>query len=191
MRPASTGTLKLRNNRTGNNFVLNPNYFAEPQDVEALVEGVEICKNVLKSKTMRDLGARMVDTKPLKVCEGHVFDSKAYWRCAIKARPRSLNHITGTCKMGSADDVSAVVDSQFKVKGVEGLRVADASVTPHVISASTHALAVVIGEKAADLIKGKQLPPTVISRQNNSSTALSPAQQLYVVIFAILFLLNL
>ncbi|CAL1547963.1 unnamed protein product [Lymnaea stagnalis] len=189
LRPASTGSLRLRNNRTGNNFIIDPNYFAESQDVEALVEAVEICKNVLKSKTMRDLGARLVDTKPLKICESLVFDSKDYWRCVIKARPRSLNHITGTCKMGSADDVSAVVDPQLRVKGIVGLRVADASITPHVVSASTHALAVLIGEKAADIIQGKQLPPTVILKQNNASTQLCPTQQVVMVMLSIFFLL--
>ena len=65
----------------------------------------------------------------------------------------TIFHGAGTCKMGPAKDEAAVVDSTLRVRGVEGLRVADASIMPEVVNATTNAACVMIGEKAAELIR--------------------------------------
>ena len=70
----------------------------------------------------------------------------------------TIFHPVGTTKMGRADDPMAVLDSRFKVRGVQGLRVIDASVMPHLVSGNTNAASVVIGDKGADLVLGLEPP---------------------------------
>ncbi|MEY4092966.1 MAG: hypothetical protein RLZZ53_165, partial [Acidobacteriota bacterium] len=65
----------------------------------------------------------------------------------------TIYHGAGTCKMGPASDRAAVVDASLRVRGVDGLRVADASIMPEVVNATTHAACVMIGEKASDLLR--------------------------------------
>jgi choline dehydrogenase len=79
-------------------------------------------------------------------------DIEAY----VRANADTVYHPVGSCKMGS--DKMAVVDAQLRVHGLQGLRVADASVIPDLIGGNTNAPAIMIGEKCADMILGKQLP---------------------------------
>jgi len=75
-------------------------------------------------------------------------------RAFVRRTADTIYHPAGTCRMGPKGDTSAVVDSELRVLGVDGLRVADASIMPEVMSAPTHAACVMIGEKAADLLRG-------------------------------------
>ncbi|CAL1547848.1 unnamed protein product, partial [Lymnaea stagnalis] len=68
------------------------------------------------------------------MCSQYTFDSTDYWGCVVKGRPINGHHISGTCKMGSASDITAVVDPQLRVRHIQGLRVADASIMPYVTS---------------------------------------------------------
>ena len=83
----------------------------------------------------------------------HPPTSAEYLAAYLKKSALTVYHPVGTCKMGSASDPTAVVDPTLKVKGIKGLRVADASIMPNIVSANTNAPAIMIGEKAADLIK--------------------------------------
>jgi len=96
-----------------------------------------------------------------KYLKGEVFDpsiphppeSDEYIIELLRRSAITVYHPVGTCKMGSVSDPTAVVDPTLKVKGIKGLRVADASIMPNIVSANTNAPAIMIGEKAADLIK--------------------------------------
>jgi choline dehydrogenase-like flavoprotein len=81
----------------------------------------------------------------------------------IRRHASTIWHPVGTCKMGH--DRLAVVDPQLRVHGVEGLRVADASIMPTIVSANPNAAIIMIGEKAADLIRGKSLAPSSATSQ--------------------------
>jgi choline dehydrogenase len=82
-------------------------------------------------------------------------DDDAALERAIRNRADSQYHPVGTCKMGPQGDPAAVVDERLRVHGVEGLRVADASIMPTLIGGNTNVPAIMIGEKAADLIRGQ------------------------------------
>lgn len=80
----------------------------------------------------------------------------------VRRTSDSIYHAAGTCRMGPATDADAVVDARFRVHGVEGLRVADASIMPEVVNAPTHAACVVIGEACADMVTaGRDNWPTI------------------------------
>jgi choline dehydrogenase len=100
------------------------------------------------------------------------FDGEEYPGASIKSDEELLDaarhwgsttyHVMGTCRMGPDSDVTAVVDNNLKVKGIDGLRVIDASIMPTMLSANLNAGAMMIGEKGADLVLGNDPPEPII-----------------------------
>jgi choline dehydrogenase-like flavoprotein len=122
------------------------NYLSDPDDLPRLIEGVHISRDLL--------GARAFDRyRGEEVFPGARCTSDADLAAAIRAKAESIYHPVGTCRMGSDDD--AVVDAALRVRGVEGLRVVDASVMPQLIGGNTNATTIMIAEKAADLMQGE------------------------------------
>nr|CAH7751443.1 unnamed protein product [Callosobruchus chinensis] len=105
------------------------------------------CQALLKTESMSKHKPELI-REALPTCEQYPFDSDEYWKCAVRHLSGTLYHPVGTCKMGPKDDPTAVVDSELRVKGVKGLRVADASIMPTVISGNTNAPTMMIGRKA-------------------------------------------
>lgn len=101
---------------------------------------------------MRRIGTQF-NKNPFLGCEHLRFASDDYWRCCLRLYGSSLQHQSGTCKMGPNSDPDAVVDPELKVHGIENLRVADASVMPTIPAGHTNAIVIMIAEKAADMIK--------------------------------------
>ena len=152
--PKSVGTLKLKSDDPYDYPIIDPNYLADKRDVDTYVRGLRIWEKYIMSPTMQSLGANFEGMR-VSFCSQHKFRSDAYWECITRHLATTVYHPAGTCKMGNAEDETAVVDPQLKVKGIKNLRVADASIMPVVISGNTNAPVIMIAEKAADMIRGK------------------------------------
>jgi choline dehydrogenase len=143
---ASRGRLRLLTAAHDGAMEIQPNFLAEKADVDALVAGVEIGLELASQPAFRDLIKRWIDpmTRPNRT------EAEAFLRQACN----SYSHPVGTCAMGSGRE--AVVDAKLRVHGIEGLRIADASVIPKIPSANTHAPAIMVGEFAAREIAAAQ-----------------------------------
>jgi len=144
MHPKSRGSLRLRSTDPADPPVLLANYLAEASDLEALVAGLEIAKSIGAADAMAEY--RGEERAP-----GPGAWEPAALRDYIRRNVATFFHPVGTCRMGQ--DEAAVVDPQLRVRGIEGLRVIDASVMPDLLSGATHAATVMIAEKGADLVK--------------------------------------
>ncbi|GFN98654.1 oxygen-dependent choline dehydrogenase [Plakobranchus ocellatus] len=160
LRPESRGSITLKSTDPFDYPRIKANYLSTEYDIDILIKGIKSCEALANTKTLQSVGAKFLDTKPLTPCKEFEFDSHDYWRCVVRMETFSVYHPVGTCKMGPKDDRTAVVDSQLRVQGVSGLRVADASIMPWITSGNTHFPSIMIAERAADMILGKPvLPP--------------------------------
>jgi choline dehydrogenase len=146
VRPRSIGRIQLRSGNSLEAPRIFANYFSDPHDLDVMVEGIKITRMITHSKAFAKYRGR--ETHP-----GDSAHSDQELRAHICKMSETLYHPVGSCKMGANKDRSAVVDSELRVMGVEGLRVIDASVMPTVPGGNTNAPAVMIAEKGADLIK--------------------------------------
>jgi choline dehydrogenase len=150
VRPQSTGTVTLRSADPSAAPVIRANYFQRSADIGALVQGVQMVRELTHDESLsRWLGAELLPGANSRTAD-EIGET-------IRQMASTNFHPAGTCKMGH--DAMAVVDDQLRVYGIEGLRVVDASIMPTVVNANTIAPCVMIGEKAADLIRGRELMP--------------------------------
>ena len=151
--PRSKGTIKLKSTDPFDYPLIDPQYLEDERDVQTLIRVIRIWEKLIETPTMQKIGASVNDMK-LSFCSQHAFQTDDYWECVIRHVGYTVYHPTGTCKMGSKNDKTAVVDPELKVRGIKGLRVVDASVMPNVTSGNTNAPVIMIAEKAADMIRG-------------------------------------
>jgi choline dehydrogenase len=143
VRPVSRGTLRLTGAAPEDPVALDPNVLACDADLESLVAAVELCRRIGAAAALRAWGAE--ERYP-----GPSVDTPEALRRYVRETAITYHHQVGTCKMGT--DAAAVVDPRLRVHGVEGLRVADASVMPTVTTGNTNAPSIMIGERAAELL---------------------------------------
>ncbi len=160
MRPESIGTIRLASTDPMALPVIDPRYFTVQRDLDVLVEGVKIVMALSTTTAFQNMGTRFY-AKPFPGCEAFDINTDAYWACFIRHYSQTLHHPSGTCKMGPDSDAAAVVDPRLRVRGVDHLRVVDASVMPMIISGNTNAPTIMIAEKAADMIKEDWGAPVV------------------------------
>jgi choline dehydrogenase len=145
--PKSRGTLRLASADPTASPLIDFQYLADPSDLELLAEGSEMVREIMAGAAFG--GSVKGETHPGKELQGQAL------RDAILNRATSVYHGVGTCRMGV--DELAVVGPDLKVRGVEGLRVCDASIMPSITGGNTNAPAIMIGEMGASLVLGKEL----------------------------------
>ena len=143
VRPVSRGSLRLTGPAPEDPVALDPNILACEADVESLAAAVELCRRIGAAPALREWGA--VEQYP-----GRSVDSPDGVRAYVRETAITYHHQVGTCKMGT--DAASVVDPRLRVHGVEGLRVADASIMPAVTTGNTNAPTIMIGERAAEFL---------------------------------------
>ncbi|KAI5635534.1 GMC oxidoreductase domain-containing protein [Phthorimaea operculella] len=152
LHPKSRGYLELRDTNPFSHPKMYGNYYTDPKDIATMIAAIRYIIKLGESQPFKKYGARLHQAQ-FAGCETHPFGSDSYWECALRSMVMSLHHQIATCKMGPPTDPEAVVDPELRVYGVEGLRVVDSSVIPRTTAAHTNAPAIMIGEKAADMIK--------------------------------------
>lgn len=146
--PESRGQITLRSADPHDKPIIDPRYLSDPGGLDraAMMAGLHMCAEIAKAPSLRDVLGQVVRPRDSTELDEATLD------LALRASSHTLYHPLGTCRMGN--DEASVVDPQLRVRGVDGLRVADASVMPSTVRGHTHAPSVLIGEKAADLIRG-------------------------------------
>ena len=147
LRPKSRGHLELASSNPSDAPKIFANYLEDHEDMQWMIEGVEKTREIFQTAPMKALEAK--ELQPGIKCI-----NKADIEAFIRNESLSVYHPIGTCKMGETKE--CVVDDQLKVKGISGLRVADASIFPSIISGNTNATCNVVGAKCADLILNKR-----------------------------------
>lgn len=150
--PRSVGSITLNSTDPWDAPLIDPNYFAHHEDMEILKEGVISAIGLTKTKAFSDYNVILSEMEIPK-CETFIRWSDNFIECMIEQLSATIYHPAGTCKMGPANNSESVVDATLKVHGINGLRVIDASIMPKLVNVNTNALAMVIGEKGADMIK--------------------------------------
>ena len=143
LRPESCGWMMLKSNEPQTHPVIRPNYLSAQNDIAALLAGLRFARRLAAAPSLDPYRGD-------EVWPGIDLQTDEELIDFIRAKAESLYHPVGTCRMGS--DALAVVDDQVRVRGVESLRIADASIMPTIVGGHINAPAIMIGEKAADLI---------------------------------------
>jgi choline dehydrogenase-like flavoprotein len=141
--PKSRGTLRLASADPSAAPVIDPGYLTDPDDSRVLLDGMELIREVMAARII-------ADGVSLELNPGTGFPDRAALARELPNRATSVYHAVGTCRMGR--DEQAVVDPQLRVRGIDGLRVADASVMPSIVGGNTNAPAMMIGEHCASIV---------------------------------------
>ncbi|MBX9698271.1 MAG: choline dehydrogenase [Acetobacteraceae bacterium] len=144
LRPESRGSITLASPDPREKARIRANYLSTETDRRCMVEGVKLARRLAATRAMQPWIAGEVNPGEAVAGDDEVLD----W---IRRSGGTIYHPSGTCRMGG--DPDSVVDPELRVRGIEGLRVADASVMPTVVSGNTNAPAIMIGEKCADMVK--------------------------------------
>jgi choline dehydrogenase len=143
IRPASRGSIRLSGPDPSDELLIDPRTFSSVSDLDRLQAAAELCREIGAAPALREWGAR-------ELYPGPAVASPQALRDYVRSNVLTYHHQAGSCKMGI--DEEAVVDPQLRVRGIEGLRVADASIMPAVVSGNTNAASIMIGERVADFV---------------------------------------
>jgi choline dehydrogenase-like flavoprotein len=157
LRPLSRGTVRLASADPTAAPLIDPNYWAEPYDRKMSIEGLKLAREIMRQKALQPF----VLAERLPGPDAISDDDLLAYGCR---HAKTDHHPVGTCRMGH--DERAVVTPDLKVRGVDALRVCDASIMPRIISSNTNAPTIMVGEKASDLVRGREPLPAVVFATN-------------------------
>ena len=148
LRPRSRGHLDLASASAGDKVRIHANYLSDPEgfDLKMMLECAKLSRTLFAQKAFDPYRGAPIFPARSDLSDAELIEF-------VRAKAESVYHPVGTCRMG--DDDAAVVDSQLRVRGVQGLRVIDASVMPSLIGGNTNAPTIMIAERASDLIRGR------------------------------------
>lgn len=153
LRPYGRGLIELNSTDPFDHPVITTGYFSNELDFDIMLGYFDFVESWINTDGMRSLDGKIHELEVPACLEKYTYKSRDYRMCALRHLVTTTYHHCGTCKMGAVDDSTTVVDPALRVKGVDGLRVIDASIMPQVTSGNTNAPIIMIGEKGADLIK--------------------------------------
>lgn len=150
LQPKSRGTLTLASTDARDAPLVDPGFLSDASDLDVMVRGFKLVRRIFAQPAFAPFGGGDLSR------ELHFSDvrTEEEIRAAIRSRADTIYHPVGTCRMGT--DARAVVDTELRVRGVQGLRVVDASVMPTLLSGNTNAPVVMIAERASEFIRGAQ-----------------------------------
>ncbi len=148
LRPESRGHVRLKSADPTADPLIQPNYLATEEDRRAMRQGVKILREVFAQKAFDPY-------RGPELWPGATVQTDAQIDAFIRRTAETIYHPVGTCKMGTDNDAMAVVDAQGRVRGVEGVRVVDASIMPSLIGGNTNAPTIMMAEKIADHMRGR------------------------------------
>ncbi|MFB2703796.1 GMC family oxidoreductase [Marinobacter shengliensis] len=148
LRPKSTGSVNITSADPFSAPEIDYNFFADPHDCKVMVDGIRQARRILAAKAFDDYRGEEIHPGADRLSDEQIIEK-------VKERVGLVYHPVGTCKMGT--DEMAVVDPELRVRGLEDLRVVDASIMPRLISGNTNAPTIAIAEKAADMILEEDL----------------------------------
>tara|TARA_Y100000590_G_scaffold468126_2_gene649633 strand:- start:1675 stop:3279 length:1605 start_codon:yes stop_codon:yes gene_type:complete len=149
LRPESRGKIELRSLNPYDKPLIKPGYFSKEPDLQVTREGVKIVNKIFSQDAFVPYLGKPISPKKQDLSDQEIEN----W---IRSAAETVFHPTSTCKMSASHDPMGVVDNSLNVRGVESLRIADASIMPNIISGNTQAPTVMIAEKASDIILGKE-----------------------------------
>jgi choline dehydrogenase len=147
LRPRAIGWVRLRSADPEALPLVNPNYLGHPDDVRHLREGLRVARRIMAAAPLADIVRE-------EILPGPGATSDAALDEHLRRTVKTDYHPVGTCRMGSSDDPEAVVGPDLKVRGIDGLRVIDASVMPKLVSANTNAPTMALADRAVSLMRG-------------------------------------
>ena len=154
-RPESKGYVRMRSADPFEQPEIQPRYLTEETDRRVLVAAMRLARRLLKSQAARALLRLRGFSRPQVQTDDELLG-------AAKERGTTTFHPMGTCRMGPDNDPTSVVDDELRVRGLEGLRVVDASIMPMMLSANLNAATMMIADKASDFIRGKAPPQPIV-----------------------------
>lgn len=153
LRPVSRGKVLLTSTSPLDKPKIIAGYFSDNgEDLETFLRAIEFTSRLASTAGMKELDARFHEIA-VPGCSQHPVGSRDFRVCSLKHLTTTTYHPTSTCKMGPVNDPTSVVDPTLKVKGVNNLRIADASIMTTIVSGNTNAPCIMIGEKVSDIIK--------------------------------------
>lgn len=154
LKPESTGRVLLKNDDPYSKPEIDGDYLSQDGDMDVLLDSIRFLNKLIRTRSLNKYKAELLEVD-IPNCRRSRFKSDGYWKCAINNMATSFYSPSGTVKMGSNNDRTAVVGTNLRVFGTKKLRVVDGSIKPTPVTGLSHIPTIMIGEKGSDIIRNE------------------------------------